>query len=441
MISLPVKEKVIILELYINEVGLGTAFGVLMGPKGVNAVDPRSWGTATNTITLEVLRIVLATSLFAIGVELPQAYMAKHAKSLIVMVVPTMAIGWVIVAGVIHVLFPPLTFPASLAIAACLTPTDPVICATIVAGKYAKTHVPEKLRHILSAESAANDGMAYPFLTISLYLILDSSWRAAIKDWVLIGCLYQVLMGTTIGAMLGIIFCHLMKYLYKRGFIDRESYITQYISLALLVTGIVCTIGSDDLLAAFAAGCAISWDGDFKIHVEGDSFWSIIDLVLNSACFVYLGAWLQFQSFNNPALGIVPWRLVVLLVVILFLRRIPALLMLYKWIPEIDTWQEALFSGHFGDPNNSAMGVSAIFVSCLALQKLPTGSPQQPPENATELLAATLQPIVSFVVLGSIIIHGLSPPFFSLLKLVHSKTLSLHYTDRLVIYPSHRGSG
>lgn len=127
MISLPVKEK-----LYINEVGLGTAFGVLMGPKGVNAVDPRSWGTATNTITLEVLRIVLATSLFAIGVELPQAYMAKHAKSLIVMVVPTMAIGWVIVAGVIHVLFPPLTFPASLAIAACLTPTDPVICATIV---------------------------------------------------------------------------------------------------------------------------------------------------------------------------------------------------------------------------------------------------------------------------------------------------------------------
>jgi hypothetical protein len=49
------------------------------------------------------------------------------------------------------------------------------------------------------------------------------------------------------------------------------------------------------------------------------------------------------------------------------------------------------------------MGVSAIFVSCLALQKLP--SPHDPPENAVELLAATLQPIVSFVVLGSIIIR------------------------------------
>ena len=86
-------------KLYINEVGLGTAFGVLIGPHVANAIDPRSWGTNTNAITLEVMRIVLATSLFAIGIELPQAYMATHAKGLITLVVPTMTIGWVIVAG------------------------------------------------------------------------------------------------------------------------------------------------------------------------------------------------------------------------------------------------------------------------------------------------------------------------------------------------------
>jgi NhaP-type Na+/H+ or K+/H+ antiporter len=45
------------------------------------------------------MRIVLATGLFAIGVELPNSYMARHAKSLLAMVVPTMAIGWIIVAG------------------------------------------------------------------------------------------------------------------------------------------------------------------------------------------------------------------------------------------------------------------------------------------------------------------------------------------------------
>jgi hypothetical protein len=33
---------------------------------------------------------------------------------------------------------------------------------------------------------------------------------------------------------------------------------------------------------------------------------------------------------------------------IMFLRRIPALLILYPWIPEVASWRQALFSGHFG---------------------------------------------------------------------------------------------
>lgn len=45
------------------------------------------------------MRIVLAVGLFAIGVELPKAYMARHAKGLSAMVIPTMGIGWIIVAG------------------------------------------------------------------------------------------------------------------------------------------------------------------------------------------------------------------------------------------------------------------------------------------------------------------------------------------------------
>ena len=71
-----------------------------MGPHFAGIFNPRSWGAHSNAITLEVMRIVLATGLFAIGVELPKSYMAKHAKSLLAMVIPTMAIGWVIVAGV-----------------------------------------------------------------------------------------------------------------------------------------------------------------------------------------------------------------------------------------------------------------------------------------------------------------------------------------------------
>lgn len=49
------------------------------------------------------------------------------------------------------------------------------------------------------------------------------------------------------------------------------------------------------------------------------------------------------------------------------------------------------------------MGVGAIFISALALHKLPI--PHNPPENEQELLAASLEVIVAFVVLGSVFIR------------------------------------
>ena len=78
---------------------LGTGFGVLIGPHVANAFDPRSWVSDSNAVTLEIMRIVLATGLFAIGVELPKAYLKEHLRSLLIMVVPTMAMGWAISAG------------------------------------------------------------------------------------------------------------------------------------------------------------------------------------------------------------------------------------------------------------------------------------------------------------------------------------------------------
>jgi len=216
-------------------------------------------------------------------------------------------------------------------------------------------------------------------------------------------------------------FSKLMKLSHKRGFIDRESFVAQYLALAIFTIGVASTIGVDDLLAAFAAGCAISWDGHFNVQTADDSFSSVIDYVLNCACFIYIGAWLPFELYNSPALGISPWRLVVLMLAILALRRIPPLLLLYRWVPEITSWKEALFSGHFGP-----MGVSAIFVSALARTRLPT--PANPPADQAQFLAATIQPIVSFIVLGSIIVHGLSIPFFNLGREVHSRTVTLTYT-------------
>lgn len=81
---------------------------MIIGPHCAGWFDPRAWASTVevqNTITLEVMRVVLATGLFAIGVELPKAYLAEHWKSLVAMVITTMAFGWVICAGELMVIY------------------------------------------------------------------------------------------------------------------------------------------------------------------------------------------------------------------------------------------------------------------------------------------------------------------------------------------------
>ena len=171
------------------------------------------------------------------------------------------------------------------------------------------------------------------------------------------------------GSILGFAFRHLMKFCERKGLIDRQSYVAQYVSLALLVIGTGTMLGTDDLLAAFCCGAAFAWDGFFNRQTEETMFSSVIDLLFNVACFVYIGAWTPFTDFDDPVLTVTVWRLIVISILILLLRRLPIMVALYKWIPNVKTFREAVFSGHFGP-----MGVGAPIVVDYSLSRSLTRS-------------------------------------------------------------------
>lgn len=157
MFSLFIKER-----LYIGEAVTSTVFGIIIGPYVGNGLNFRTWGSSgpddsdeeiTNEIILEVTRIVLALGVFAIGVELPKQYMKRHWKSIFMLLIPIMAFGWAISAAFIYALIPDLTYISSLTISATLTPTDPILAAAVIGGKFAQKHVPSHARHLLFAES------------------------------------------------------------------------------------------------------------------------------------------------------------------------------------------------------------------------------------------------------------------------------------------------
>lgn len=109
--------------------------------------------------------------------------MKRHWRSLFFLLGPAMLWGWGISALVIWGFVPGLRFLSALVIASCVTPTDPILAQSVVGGKFADKHVPAHIRHLLSAESGSNDGAAFPFLYIALFLTLDASPGHAVGHW------------------------------------------------------------------------------------------------------------------------------------------------------------------------------------------------------------------------------------------------------------------
>lgn len=229
--------------------------------------------------------------------------------------------------------------------------------------------------------------------------------------------LWEIALGTVIGGVVGWAARKVIRLSERWHLVDRESFVVHYVALALLSVGINVLLGSEDLLAAFAAGTAFAWDGWFDAQTESSNFSSVVDLLFNTATFVYLGAMMPFDAWVAPDTSLDIWRLFVIAILTILLKRIPVIIALWKFIPDVKTFRDALFVGHFGP-----MGCGAIFISTLGRTLLPDQTPQ-PAAHPNHYLANSMIPITYFLVLCSIAVHGLTVPFFSAAR---NSTKKLH---------------
>lgn len=168
-------------------------------------------------------------------------------------------------------------------------------------------------------------------------------------------------------------------------------------------------LGTDDLLACFVAGNAMNWDGEYLRETEErhDEVNSCIDVLLNFGGFMYIGSIIPWSEFHQPdTTGLTYGRLIGLGVLVLLFRRIPAILMTYKFMPKVcKDYKEAFFMGYFGP-----IGIGAVFYvehSRHLFPELGHGDAEE-----TNLVRAMI-PVVYWLVLFSIVVHGLSIPALS----------------------------
>lgn len=222
--------------------------GVVLSPPAADFIRPLEYalGSEENlaSITLRFARLVLGVQLVIAGVQLPSKYLKHEWKSMAWLLGPGMTIMWLSTSLLVWALVPHLSFVHSLAVGACVTPTDPVLSNSIVKGKFADQNVPKDLQRIIIAESGANDGLGYPFLFIALYLVKYTGTggegqpggaRLAMAYWFGEVWFYIIVLSVIYGTAVGLIAAKLLHWAEHRKLVDRESY--QVYAIALGVGG------------------------------------------------------------------------------------------------------------------------------------------------------------------------------------------------------------
>ncbi|MCE8017895.1 sodium:proton antiporter [Halomonas sp. MCCC 1A17488] len=352
--------------------------GVALGPHGLAALDPMVWGDGKRLLE-ETARLTLGISLMGIALRLPPSYPFVHWRALLVLLGIAMPAMYLISSLLTYwVMGLPLLM--ALLVGGTVCATDPVVASSIVTGGVAKENLPDDYRHLLSAESGANDGLAFPLVLLPI-LLLSLPAGDAWLDWFGRVWLWEIAGGTLIGIALGWMAGRALQWSETRGFLDQPSFLSITLALTLLVLGLGELLGTNSILGVFAAGLAFDQEVGGKERGEEDNVQEAVNILLTMPVFVLFGLiapWSEWQ-----ALGLQGGLLALL---VLLLRRLPVILLLRPWLPELRDWPVTLIMGWFGP-----IGVSALYYATLVSSR--TGYD----------LAWT---VGTLIVLASMIAHG-----------------------------------
>jgi len=298
-----------------------------------------------------------------------------------------MLVMWLASGFVTYALLP-VPFWVALLIGAAITPTDPVLANSIVVGETAAQNIPERIRFLLSAEAGANDGGAYPFVVLSIFLLaqpLDSALATWATETIPLEVLGAIGFGLAVGAGVG----QLEDWLRNFGPMEETSMLTVTVALTFMVLGSAELLGFNAILAVFAAGFTYNWQSDPQDEAKEQQVEEVFNRLFTIPVFVIFGMVLPWSEWAS--LG---WRGFALVVAVLLVRRLPMMFALRPAIRPLNSPADTLFVGWFGP-----IGITSLFYATLAAQ-----------ETGSEIVWTA----VSLVVTGSILAHGATSTLFTL---------------------------
>lgn len=330
--------------------------GVILGPD-ILGLFVYLEGIDQHFFLEQMARVSMAMGLVGISLRFSRRKLKELWKTAFALIISAMLIMWALSSLVSWLVFSSGTL-AALLIGAIITPTDPVVAGSITTGKMSTENLPPRIRLLLSLESGLNDGLAYLFVFLPL-LLMKKEISVAFFEWFTRILLWEVSGAAFIGLASGYLIGKAFNHVEEKREIERTDVFIISTTLAICILGAAKLAGTDGILAVFLAGITFSLSIAKDAREELENAQEGMSHLATLPIFLSFGLALPWEG--RFSLG---WQGVLWSILMLILRRVPALLLIYRFIPGLGSLRDALFMGWFGP-----IGVSALFYALLSVKE------------------------------------------------------------------------
>ena len=332
---------------------------------------------------LKLSEIVVIISLMGAGLTINKDFSIRGYRIPLLLVLITMT-GCIAVTALLGWWFG-LVPASAILLGAVFAPTDPVLASDIQVKQEEEEDEEHPVQFNLSSEAAINDGMAFPFTWLAVWVAMygfdTSEW---LSTWFLKDLLYRIVGGTIIGYVFGKIMAWVFFELPREIRFSPKKLGFLAIAITFFVYGVTEAVHAYGFISVFVASLTLRhYEKKHKYHKEMHDIVEQVEQFLTTIILFLLGGYIAhywFKDLSIPMLGLC----------LLFIFIVRPLFGIFPTLGTDMSWKQRWTVAFLG-----IKGIGSFFYLAFALHE--TEFVQK------ELLWST----VTFLVLISVIAHRL----------------------------------
>jgi NhaP-type Na+/H+ or K+/H+ antiporter len=350
-------------------------FGLAIGVIFSESIKLTFDDTIVEVVATLALALVLATDASRIKIQRPFSNYTLPLRLLGIGLPLTIALGAVVAAA----LFDQLGLWEAAVLAVILAPTDASLGQSVVSNKL----VPARIRQALNIESGLNDGIAMPFLILTVSVAVSTEQQLGSGIFLLITA-KQIVFGLLAGLLIGFLGARYIRWGDDSGWMLRGFQKICWLALIMVAYGSALLIGGNGFIAAFVFGIVSGRYMSVREMQSLDDFAEIENALLMLMTYILFGMVMVLPAFERLNLTVVLYAILSLTAI----RMIPvAVSLLGTKLRSVSV----LFIGWFGP-----RGIASILYVLTVV--------------AAEDLAGrdTIYTVVMVTIFMSVLAHGLT---------------------------------